>query len=164
MDAFVDYEHQMLSALHRLLRLVSGRALFIQLPRAEFFLLRSISQLCEKSSGVTITQLANQTGARLPAISKLLNTIEQKGYIDRLSDPSDRRICRICLTQKGNDLLAQAQQEHQQRMQQILSSLGDEDAQQLIRLMWRLCEVLEDLPLLESCPMKAPEIERSLEG
>ena len=80
-----------------------------------------------------------------PTTSKMLNNLEDKGYINRLSDKKDRRVTYIDLTQKGVDLL----QKHHRSMinytNEVINRLGEEDTKTLVKLLNKLCNIIEDL-------------------
>ena len=53
---------------------------------------------------LTQMELSIRTGKDKPSVSRLLNHLEKKGYIERREDPEDKRNNRIHLTQKGKQL------------------------------------------------------------
>ena len=75
----------------------------------------------------------------------MLNNLEDKGYIIRLSDKKDRRITYIDLTQKGIDLLEKHHKEMVDYTNLVISKLGKEDTETLVDLLNKLSDIMEDL-------------------
>lgn len=57
--------------------------------------------------GQTLSELAGREGVRLPSMTVMVGQMEADGLIRKESDPSDRRIVRVVLTDRG-ELLAHA--------------------------------------------------------
>lgn len=58
--------------------------------------------------GGRITQLAAELGMTKQAMGEMIDDLESNGYLERTSDPSDRRARVIRFTAKGQDALAMA--------------------------------------------------------
>jgi MarR family transcriptional regulator for hemolysin len=71
--------------------------------------LRSLAFL-RHSPGSNLTDLAEHIGVSLPSMSKLVDTLAYRGFIDRQSDPDDRRRVRLRLTTDGLAVLSVARE------------------------------------------------------
>lgn len=71
--------------------------------------LRSLAFL-RHSPGSNLTDLAEHIGVSLPSMSKLVDTLSYRGFIDRQSDPTDRRRVRLSLTKEGLSVLSAARE------------------------------------------------------
>ena len=49
--------------------------------------------------------LANSTFKDAPTITRIIDLLSQKGYVERVNNPEDRRRFKICLTQEGSQLI-----------------------------------------------------------
>ena len=49
--------------------------------------------------------LANSTFKDAPTITRIIDLLSQKGYLERVNNPEDRRRFKICLTQEGRQLI-----------------------------------------------------------
>lgn len=49
--------------------------------------------------------LANSTFKDAPTITRIIDLLSQKGYLERVNNPEDRRRFKICLTQEGSQLI-----------------------------------------------------------
>ena len=54
-----------------------------------------------RGDGLTISQLASYCDNGQPALSRLLDRMEEKGLVKRSPAPDDRRVVCICLTEKS---------------------------------------------------------------
>jgi DNA-binding MarR family transcriptional regulator len=55
--------------------------------------------------GTRLTQLAARADMTHQSMGELIATLEQRGYVERQSDPSDGRARLVCLTVKGKELV-----------------------------------------------------------
>jgi len=69
----------------------------------------------------------------------VVDALERQGYVQRGKDPNDRRRNPLSLTKKGAELLAQVPLfDHTGPLANGLTSLGDEQARELLRLLREL--------------------------
>lgn len=71
--------------------------------------LRSLAFL-RHNPGSNLTDLAEYIGVSLPSMSKLVDTLTTRGFIERTPDASDRRRVRLGLTEAGLAILATARE------------------------------------------------------
>lgn len=71
--------------------------------------LRSLAFL-RHNPGSNLTDLAEYIGVSLPSMSKLVDTLTTRGFIERMPDVSDRRRVRLGLTEAGLAILATARE------------------------------------------------------
>lgn len=95
--------------------------------------------------GVKVSDIGNCLFMKKPATSKMLNTLEDKGYINRLYDKKDRRVTYIDLTQKGIDILEKHHNEMIDYTNLVIEKLGEEDIKTLVVLLEKLCDIMEEL-------------------
>ncbi|MBM9579471.1 MarR family transcriptional regulator [Leptospira sp. 201903070] len=70
----------------------------IDISQEQWFLLNKIAH----SEGLTQGDLTDDLFGDKPNISRMVEKMEQKGWIRRVNDSSDHRILRLHLTKKGN--------------------------------------------------------------
>ena len=63
--------------------------------------------------GTRLTELAARAGMTHQSMGELVKALEQRGYVERRSDPTDGRVRLVCLTSKGRQLVRRALQEIQ---------------------------------------------------
>ncbi len=117
-------------------------------PREYFFL----SQICglnpnpdEEKPGVQISELGAASGISRPAASQILNLLEGKGLVERISAKSDRRVVYARLTEAGALKRAEMTETYAALMDRVLSELGERDADELLRLIGKLYDIMARL-------------------
>jgi MarR family transcriptional regulator, transcriptional regulator for hemolysin len=75
----------------------------LDLTRSQWSVLTGVSRHGEK--GITQTELANVLDLGKVALGGLIDRLDVSGFVERHADPKDRRINRVYLTKKGNDVL-----------------------------------------------------------
>ncbi|MCC7448578.1 MAG: winged helix-turn-helix transcriptional regulator [Anaerolineae bacterium] len=81
--------------------------------------------------GTHITVLAERTGITKQAVGQLVADLEQKGYVERVTDPADRRASLIKFTSAGWQFLLDAHQVKREIEAEYTAVLGEERMAQL---------------------------------
>ena len=97
--------------------------------------------------GIKTSDLTQKLCITKPATSKILNIMEDKGYISRSSNKSDRRVVYVKLTEEGENFLREENIKFENFTYKIVEKMGEEDTDNLIRLFNKLCNVIEELQL-----------------
>lgn len=93
-------------------------------------LLRSGAPYC-----LTPTLLFRSAMLSSGAMTNRLNRLQERGLIERLPDPEDRRSLLVKLSDDGYHLISQAMTEHVDVEARLLQVLSEDDIQQLDRLL-----------------------------
>jgi DNA-binding MarR family transcriptional regulator len=80
----------------------------LDLTQTQFVLLAALGWLSRENSSVTQTDIANQGNADRMMVSKVLRTLEEKGFITRQEHQTDTRAKIIKLTPTGEVVLQKA--------------------------------------------------------
>lgn len=80
----------------------------LDLTQTQFVLLAALGWLSKKNDAVTQIDIANQSNADRMMVSKVLRTLEEKGFITRQEHPTDTRAKTITLTSTGETVLQKA--------------------------------------------------------
>ncbi len=88
---------------------------------------------------ITIGDLAAHENVQPPSISRIVGTLEGDGWVERISDESDRRVALVRATPKAHRELARIRQERNAYLARRLALLDPDD----------LTAVLAALPALE---------------
>ena len=86
-------------ALRNIDQIFRNHVSILGLSVIEWYVLRALFA----EDGQHASQLANCVGRAATSFTPNLDKLQDKGYIERLPDPSDRRAVRIYLTQKAKD-------------------------------------------------------------
>ena len=67
-------------------------------------------------------------------IASILNSLESKGFIERIIDPSDRRKILVTMTKKGEESVIKAQNMMRDHLTSVFEEMGENDTLEFIRL------------------------------
>jgi DNA-binding MarR family transcriptional regulator len=90
--------------------------------------------------GTRITTLAERVGVTKQAVGHLVQDLEQKGYIERSTDPSDRRATIVRFTEAGWQFLRDAHVVKREIEAEYTAILGTEQMQELRSALTLLLE------------------------
>ena len=80
----------------------------LDLTQTQFVLLAALGWLSKSSNAVTQVDIANQSNADRMMVSKVLRTLEDKGFLTRKEHDTDTRAKTIRLTSNGEKVLQKA--------------------------------------------------------
>ncbi|WP_080239918.1 MarR family winged helix-turn-helix transcriptional regulator [Spirosoma rigui] len=98
----------------------------LDLTQTQLVLLAALGWLSRTSDAVTQVDIANQSNADRMMVSKVLRTLEDKGFISRKEHPTDTRAKVITLTEAGAMVLQKALREAEQADVAFFSLSGTE--------------------------------------
>ena len=78
-----------------------------------------------------ITELAAEERVTQPAITLLVNRLEERGWVKRIPDPSDGRAVLVSLTPKGEETFAQLRAEYRALLHEEMATLDDGEVETL---------------------------------
>lgn len=94
--------------------------------------------LLDADQGQNLIRLAERMLVARSTITRLIDQMELKGLVKRLSDPDDRRAQRVALTIEGSALRDQAFAAHEASLLLRFSALTDVEQVEFRRLMAKL--------------------------
>lgn len=94
--------------------------------------------------GIIVSQLGEMMGVSRPSMTRTLNGMEDQGLIERRSEKGDRRKVYIIITEKGYQLLKEGQRCIMDRMNELGQRMGEQDTDELTRLLNRFAMVCAD--------------------
>jgi DNA-binding MarR family transcriptional regulator len=117
----------------------------IGMPHSEYALMQLIDCHAQKSDGLTVTALSELIQISKPAVSQIINVLEDKGYVERITTKKDRRIVYVKLTGQGEEALSGAREIASKRLMRVLDKMGEDDAQTFIQLFDKFSIILSDI-------------------
>ena len=110
---------------------------------AEYGLLFAILRIEEhQGKRATPSQLSKHLFVTKPAISKMLNSLEDKNYITRKIEKLDRRVVYVELTEAGKTFLKECKEYHISYYQSAFEKLGEEKIDQMLCAAQELYRIL----------------------
>lgn len=88
-----------------------------------------------KEDKVSLSHLRKRIQLAPSTVTPILNSLENKGVIQRLIDPLDRRNIFVKLSEKGISYTSQVYQELEKVIETYIEYMGEEDMDQFIRLI-----------------------------
>lgn len=95
-----------------------------------------------RNDAVYAGEFTTALGLTTGRVANLLKQLERKGYITRKPDPEDRRKIRISLTETG---ISRAHEAYECMLKDyiwLMEGLGEQDSQQLIRVLKQGAELI----------------------
>lgn len=90
------------------------------------------------------SELANELGYTPGAMTNIATGLIKEAYAKRVYDENDRRIVRLEITDKGKEILVQAQKTGQEMREQIFSVLTEEEVQQYLEIQKKLLRHIQE--------------------
>lgn len=100
---------------------------------------RRILIILSESESITQRDLTERLGIQPGSASEILSKLESAGLIIRTQNETDRRTTDVRLTDSGRELAREALAQRQKRHEEMFSCLLEEERQQLLSLLERIC-------------------------
>jgi DNA-binding MarR family transcriptional regulator len=117
---------------------------------------RVLAQLSEAPR--TLSALAKGRRVSLQSMSVLVQGLVERGWIERLPDPSDRRQQRLQLTRRGHTHYQRAQTRIVQRLRPLMEALSAEELQAVAQALPALGRVLSQADDGVGTPPEGPSV------
>lgn len=114
--------------------------------RGEMAVLRLLTREGMPMTAGKISQMLGMTTSRIAAV---LGSLEKKEMILRQADDADKRRVFVTLTQHGSACCQRRRQEVLAHMTAMLAYLGEDDAENFVRIMKRTHEFMHKRPPFE---------------
>lgn len=111
----------------------------IDLTHTQFAIISALRSLLKESNTVTQKAIAERSNTDAMMVSKVLRTLEKKGFVERKEHQTDTRAKCVFLTSKGISTFQNAFKITSAANQDFLSKLSDKD--NFIKELQRLVEI-----------------------
>ncbi|MGE5415862.1 MAG: MarR family winged helix-turn-helix transcriptional regulator [Acidobacteriota bacterium] len=95
-----------------------------------------------REPGITISELARQTGIAKSHISNTIADLEQRGWVEKKADHDDQRIFRLYLTPSASENLEIISLDIRRKLSVLVADIPDERAAELIASLRDIKEAL----------------------
>ena len=113
-----------------------------KLSIGEVALLNVIHISSVRGERTTSSKLSDKLNISKPAASRMLNVVEEKGLIERISEKEDRRRVFIELTTYGKELYEKEINEYQDVCYEIVEKMGNKEMDELLELGNRFFDII----------------------
>ena len=114
-----------------------------EIPRSELKMLKMIKMNSSEVEGVKISTLSELLDISKSAVSQVINALEDKGNVVRITTKNDRRVVYVRLTESGEECFAKELQVFFNGMNKIFTKMGEEDTEELLRLLEKLYAIVD---------------------
>jgi DNA-binding MarR family transcriptional regulator len=112
---------------------------------ADFNLYYELGVILSEAQGpMTMGELSQAVEVPLSTATRIVDTLVECDYAERLSDPSDRRVVRVGLTPKGQEMYQAIEGVIHRRIERILRRFTPDECETLLRLVQKILDALAE--------------------
>jgi DNA-binding MarR family transcriptional regulator len=100
--------------------------------------------LSQAEMPLTMSELSQAVEVPFSTATRLVDSLVELGYAERLSDPSDRRLVRVGLTAQGKEMYRAIDAMIRQRIDLLLARFSPEECETLLTLVDKIFEALAE--------------------
>jgi DNA-binding MarR family transcriptional regulator len=100
--------------------------------------------LISEEKGIRMRELARRMGGSFSNATVLVDRLVDRGFVERLAEPQDRRVVRVRTTEKGQRLIEQLVTSWRTLSAPLLETLAPEDLATVQRALRVLLEAVQD--------------------
>lgn len=93
------------------------------------------------SEGMSIGHLAQISVSKQPTVTRLLDRMEAKGYVERFAHETDRRMTLVRITPEGHTIVADLVRQAKEHERRVLEPFGLKRAEDLKSTLRRIIEL-----------------------
>ena len=98
-----------------------------------------------KNDGISQKDIAEYCGKDKTSITKIIDTLEKKNLVVRVTDQLDHRVKRVVLSQKGRELFLSALPVMAQTRDELRSGISDKEIEALKSILNKIHKNLNDI-------------------
>jgi MarR family 2-MHQ and catechol resistance regulon transcriptional repressor len=112
-----------------------------KMPHSYYHILKVLKKL----GPLPISEISRRVYISKSNMTSLIDKLVENGLAERIPDTNDRRVIKIALTSKGNELLDEWRVHSNQEIKLRLSSLSDEDLEKFYESTKNMKNILDKL-------------------
>jgi DNA-binding MarR family transcriptional regulator len=106
------------------------------------FVFRILMLLSENPDPHTMSELSAELNVPMSTATRIVDGLVQRGMVERVNDPKDRRVVRVGMSQNGRKLYETGRAYSKQRIANLLKEFSAEEQAQLLSMMNKLLDAL----------------------
>ena len=118
---------------------------FEEFSIGEFYMLRLLMDYEKRNVNVTTKLISEYLRISKPAVSQMLNALENKELIERTINKEDRRQICITTTRKGRDLVIKQCKKHEELFSEIIKSVDEKDIETLFVILENVLKAVKEV-------------------
>lgn len=91
----------------------------------------------------TMNELATEMRLHGTTMTRMVDSLVEKGLVERRQDPDDRRIVRVALSRRGREIVDRLQQTKREFFAAVFSELSDDERDTIWKAVKRLDTITE---------------------
>ena len=95
--------------------------------------------------GITSSELAENLNVSLPRVASLVNSLESKNLVEKLTDKEDKRKTIVNITKGGKKLVSSKKEEAIDKIAKVIEKLDEEEINQYIRLAQKIGKIMDEM-------------------
>jgi DNA-binding MarR family transcriptional regulator len=111
-------------------------------PEEHSFLFRVLILLSQSATPLTMSELSAELKVPMSTATRIVDGLVRGEMVERVNDPSDRRVVRVGMSKNGRELYEQGMSLNKQRVNRLLKVFSSEEQIQLLKLMNKLFDSL----------------------
>lgn len=108
--------------------------------KMEYFALSEIS--C--NPGISMQELGEVLDVRKPRVTAIVTKLLDKDLVEQIKDEKDKRIKKLVLTEKGNELIEDHKKKHRRFFENIWNEFSEEERKMWLVLMNKMNLILKN--------------------
>lgn len=109
-----------------------------QKKQLNFSEVSALNMLAEAGGSMRVCDLAASLRVTPPTVTQLITRLERNGMIERINDLRDRRVVRVCLTERGTEHIKRTNEHTIRMFSGLYDLLGESDTRKLTELLERV--------------------------
>jgi DNA-binding MarR family transcriptional regulator len=120
----------------------SGQAFYALVAELDLSItqIKTLHVLEQREGELSVKELAELLGLSVPAASRTVEGLWQRGYLERREDEHDRRVKRVQMTASGREIAARLHRERLAGLQELVATLSERQRTQLSAALASLIE------------------------
>lgn len=103
-----------------------------------------LSYLAFENNKVSAGELSEKLNVSTARIASILNSLENKEYINRRVDEIDKRKTLVSITQKGKKLASKAKDEVIDKIIKVIQKVGKNEINEYVKMVLKIKKILDE--------------------
>ena len=143
-----DLKKEMLHALFVFRNLNHNRykqwKLDINMPACALLMKLQLREAEGETGGTWLSEMREYLCVSKAAVSQMLNSLEKHGLVTRETDPNNRRVVIVKLTEAGREKIEEYERIFDDFIGVLVDRFGEKDTREIIRLIYKFAEITEE--------------------